>query len=323
MRSAAQRFRSLQGINTAIAFAVLFAIFAVFTRNHVFLNPRNLTTMARLMPDLGMVVLGVGILMIAGEFDLSISSVLPFCSYVFVQYLIAGMLPLFALLLTVPVGAVMGLFNGIIVSKTKLPSFIITLSTMMFLKGLLFGISRMMPISVNRYLDPDMAFVRAFTGSVGPIPAAFVWFIGIAVVLGLILKKHKFGNWVYAVGSNQDAARAMGINVDLVKIVLYVLIGVLAALGGIIQATRLGSFSATQAVKFELLAIAAVVVGGTSLRGGVGNMWSIVLGLIIIKTIENGLILMRVPVFGIDAFIGVAVIIFVIINEMVTRRAST
>ena len=322
MKNAVRKFGTIQGLNTAVTMVAVFAIFAIFTPNHVFINPRNLTTVARLMPDLGIITLGVGILMLAGEFDLSVSSVLPICSYVFVQYLIAGMLPLPALLLTIPVGAALGFFNGLIVAKAKLPSFIITLSTMLFLKGLLFGLSKMMPISLNKYLDPDMAFVKAFTGSVGPIPAAFIWLIGIALILGIFLRRNKVGNWIYAIGSNQEAARAMGIKIGAVKIGLYMLIGVLAAVGGIIQATRLGSFSATQAVGFELKAIAAVVVGGTSLRGGVGSMWSIFLGLIIIKIIENGLILMRVPVFGIDAFIGVAVILFVILNDMLNRRAG-
>jgi ribose/xylose/arabinose/galactoside ABC-type transport system permease subunit len=101
-----------------------------------------------------------------------------------------------------------------------------------------------------------------------------------------------------------------------------VLIGVLCAFIGIVQATRLGSFAATQGHRFELQAIAAVVVGGTSLRGGVGSMLGIVLGLFIIKGLENGLILMQVPVFGVETFIGMAVILFVIINELLNRRMA-
>lgn len=323
MKEVAKKYRSMQGLNTLITFVVVVAVFAIFTPKHLFIDSRNLASMARLLPDLGFVALGVGILMIAGEFDLSVSSVLPFCSYVFTLYLMGGMLPLPALILTLPVGAALGFMNGIIVTKTRLPSFIITLSTMMFLKGLLFGLSKMMPISLNRYLDPDMAFVRALTGKVGPIPVQFLWLLGFALLLGFFLRRNKVGNWVYAIGSNEQAARAMGIRVDIVKIGLYMLIGLLCAVGSIIQATRLGSFAATQGVGFELKAIAAVVVGGTSLRGGVGSMWSIFLGLLIIKTLETGLILMRVPVFGVEAFIGVAVIIFVIINEFLNRRSAT
>lgn len=114
----------------------------------------------------------------------------------------------------------------------------------------------------------------------------------------------------------------MGVNVGLVKIALYMLIGLLCAFVSVMQATRLVSFAATQGVGFELKAIAAVVVGGTSLRGGVGSMWSIFLGLLIVKTLETGLILMRVPVFGVDAFIGMAVILFVILNDFLNRRTA-
>jgi simple sugar transport system permease protein len=312
----------LRSINTSVTFAVVVLVFALFTPDHLFVNPRNLAAVAKLAPDLGMVALGVGLLLIAGEFDLSVSSILPFCSFIFAILLGAGMLPLPALLLVLPIGAAMGFINGAIVVRTGLPSFIITLSTMMFWRGVLFGISRMMPRSINRYFEEDSLFEAVFTGQIGLIPVQVIWLIGIAIVLGIILHRHKFGNWIYAVGSNQDAARAMGINVGLVKILLYVLIGVLCAFIGIVQATRLGSFAATQGHRFELQAIAAVVVGGTSLRGGVGSMLGIVLGLFIIKGLENGLILMQVPVFGVETFIGMAVILFVIINELLNRRMA-
>lgn len=319
------KIRSIQttlSINTAVAFIIAVIIFTFFTPNFLFIDPRNLASMAKLTPDLGLVALGVGILMIAGEFDLSVSSILPLCSFVFVQYLMAGMHPLLAMLLIFPIGIGAGFLNGILVSKTKLPSFIITLSTMLFWKGFLFGVSRMMPISINRYLNNYPAFQNFLTGKLGPFPVQFVWLVGIAVFLGIILRRNKFGNWIYAVGSNQEAARAMGINISLVKTSLYMIIGVLCAFSSIMQATRLGSFAATQAVGYEFKAIAAVVVGGTSLRGGVGSMWGIFLGILIVKTLETGLILMRVPVFGVDAFIGVAVIIFVIMNEYLNRRST-
>ena len=317
------RIRTIQNmgsINTAIAFVGVVAVFSIFTPGHLFIDPRNLASMAKLTPDLGLVALGVGILMIAGEFDLSVSSVLPLCSFVFVRYLMAGMHPLLALFLIFPIGLAAGFLNGILVSKTGLPSFIITLSTMLFWKGFLFGLSRMMPISINRYLNEYPRFQAALIGTVGPVPVQIIWLLGIAVFLGIILRKHRFGNWIYAVGSNQQAARAMGINITLVKTSLYMIVGVLCAFSSVIQATRLGSFAATQAVGYELKAIAAVVVGGTSLRGGVGSMWGIFLGIFIVKTLETGLILMRVPVFGVEAFIGIAVILFVILNEYLNRR---
>ena len=115
-------------------------------------------------------------------------------------------------------------------------------------------------------------------------------------------------------------ARAMGIRVEYVKTACYMLVGVLCAWAAVMQAVRLGSFAATQGIGFELKSIAAVVVGGTSLTGGVGSMLGIFLGLFIIQSLENGLILLQVPVFGVEVFIGAAVILFVILNNFTSRQ---
>lgn len=277
--------------------------------------------MAKLTPDIGIVALGIGILMIAGEFDLSIASIIPFCSFIYTQLIMSGVDPLLAFILILPVGASFGLINGLIVVSTGLPSFIITLSTMLFWRGLLFGLSHLRPISILKYVS-DSSIAKVLVGQVGPIPNQIIWFLLFAVILGLILHQTKFGNWIYATGSNKEAARAMGVNVRLVKTVCYMIIGVLCAWTAVMQAVRLGSFFATQGIGFELKTIAAVVVGGTALTGGVGSMLGIVLGIFIIRIVENGLILLQVPVFGVELFIGVAVVVFVLLNTYVNRRIA-
>lgn len=312
---------TIYGLNTAITFIVTFLIFSLFTPNNIFLDPRNLASMAKLTPDIGVVAIGIGILMIAGEFDLSIVSIIPFCSYIYTKLIMSGVDPLLAFILILPVGASFGLINGLLVVSTGLPSFIITLSTMLFWRGLLFGISHMMPISILRYTS-DSIIKPILVGEVGPIPVQIIWFLLFAVILGLMLHQMKFGNWIYATGSNQEAARAMGVNVRFVKTVCYMIIGVLCAWTAVMQAVRLGSFAATQGIGFELKTIAAVVVGGTALTGGVGSMLGIVLGIFIIRIVENGLILLQVPVFGVELFIGVAVVVFVLLNTFVNRRLA-
>lgn len=309
------------GLNTAITFIVTFLIFSIFTPNNIFLDPRNLASMAKLTPDIGVVALGIGILMIAGEFDLSIVSIIPFCSYIFTLLIMNGMDPLIAFILIFPVGASFGLINGLLVVSTGLPSFIITLSTMLFWRGLLFGISHMMPISILKYIS-DSSIKTLLVGQVGPIPNQIIWFLLFALILGLLLHQTKFGNWIFATGSNQEAARAMGINIGMVKTICYMIIGVLCAWTSVMQAVRLGSFAATQGIGFELKTIAAVVVGGTALTGGVGSMLGIVLGIFIIRIVENGLILLQVPVFGVELFIGVAVVVFVLLNSYMNRRIA-
>jgi len=309
-------------INTPIVFVAIVLFFIIFTPNHLFIDLRNLASMGKLIPDLGIVALGVGMLMICGEFDLSIASLIPLCSYFFATFLMKGINPALALIILLPVGAALGFINGTIVVKTGLPSFIITLSTMMFWRGVVFILSRMSPISTTKYIKPYPYFEKMLTGTIGRFPLQVIWFVGIAIIFGILLHFTKFGNWIFATGSSKGAARAMGINTNMVKTICYMIIGVLCAFVGTLQAVRLGSFFATQGVGFELKAIAAAVVGGTSLRGGVGNVLNIFLGVLIIKFIENGLILMKVPVFGVEAFIGLAIILFVIINNFIQRQTT-
>jgi simple sugar transport system permease protein len=313
-------FRS--SANTLITFALLTAFFVIFTPNHMFLDPRNLTSVWRLLPDLGIIALGIGLLMICGEFDLSVSSTIPLSSFCFATLATSGMSPALAFGLALLLGAMLGLVNGILVVRTNMPSFIITLATMMFWRGVTYVISGMAPIRITGVTNEHAWFRDIFTGFVGPVPAQIIWFLGLAAILGALLQFHRVGNWVYATGSNRAAARAMGINTGAVIIGLYVLTGLLCVLVGVMQSVRSGGFASTQGASYELLALAAVAVGGVPFKGGVGTVLNILLGVLIIKFLSNGLILMNVPVFGIDVFVGAAIVLFVILNNFVQRRMA-
>jgi len=204
---------SYRVLSTLVAFGGLLLFFAFFTPRHLFVSSRNLELLSKLAPDLGIVALGVGLLMICGEFDLSISSILPFCSYVFVLLLKGGVNLIFIPFITIATGALLGFLNGVLTVKGGIPSFIATLGTMMFWRGVLYVFSKMSPIAIRLYLKSDSFFVHIFTGKLaGIIPVQIVWFIGIGIFLGILLHFHRFGNWVYATGDNKEAARAMGIN---------------------------------------------------------------------------------------------------------------
>lgn len=308
-------------ISVVVVFSGMIAIFAIFTPNNVFLNPGNFNSIGQIMPELGIISLGIGILMISGEFDLSVTSQIPLCSYVIVVLLKAGLglgviLPVVFLL-----GLALGLINGLITTKGGLPSFIVTLGTMMFWRGVVFLWSNRAPVSLYGLIPKESIIEDIFTTKVfGLVPVQMFWFVGIATILWSILHFHKFGNWIYSTGGNRRAAKAMGIDVDMVKIVSFMNVGALSAIVAIIQIFRLGSFSATQARGFALRAIAAAVVGGVSLWGGVGSMLGIFLGALTIQILANGLILMRVPVFGVDTFIGAAVVVFVLVNTYLERK---
>jgi simple sugar transport system permease protein len=295
-------------------------VFIFFTPNNIFLKIENLGALGKLTPDLGIIALGAGILMISGEFDLSVGSIIPTSSFVFVKLLEWGT-PLIAILfITLFTGALMGFFNGILVVKGNIPSFIATLGTMMFWRGILYVSCRMMPIGIRAYLETGSWLERMFTGVLGKgIPVQIVWFLGLSIALGLLLHFHKFGNWIFVTGDNKIAARSMGINTGMVKTVCYIIVGVLCSLMSMMQALRIESFAATQGIGFELKAIASSVVGGTALTGGIGSILGIFLGTLTIQILENGLILMGAPVFGINAFIGVGIILFAILNIYVER----
>jgi simple sugar transport system permease protein len=141
-------------------------------------------------------------------------------------------------------------------------------------------------------------------------------------VLGIIVHFHRFGNWIFVTGDNKTAARAMGIETGKVKTICYMIVGILCSFMGMMQALRIESFAANQGIGFELKAIASAVVGGTALMGGMGSIPGIFLGTLTIQIIENGLILMGAPAFGINAFIGAGIILFAIFNIYITRFSS-
>ncbi|MFW6138911.1 MAG: ABC transporter permease [Spirochaetota bacterium] len=305
---------------TLSVFIILIVIFIFFTPAHVFIRPTNLGALGKLLPDLGIIALGVGILMISGEFDLSVASIIPMSSFVFVKMLSWQSPLVMALFVTLITGAVMGVFNGLLVVKGKIPSFIATLGTMMFWRGVLYVSCRMMPIGLRAYLEPGSWLEKLLVGKLADvIPNQIIWFLVFSLLLGVILHYHRFGNWVYVTGDNRTAARAMGINTNRVKVGCFVIVGTLCSFMSMMQALRIESFAATQGIGYELKAIASAVVGGTSLMGGRGSMLGIVLGTLTIQVLENGLILMGAPVFGINAFIGAGIILFAVLNTYVER----
>ncbi|MCX6090921.1 MAG: ABC transporter permease [Candidatus Atribacteria bacterium] len=316
-----RRFYSFRSSSTLVVFVTLVVVFSIFTPNHIFINERNIAALGKLFPDLGIIALGIGVLMICGEFDLSVGSVLPFCSFIFAQQMIADFSPFVSFFVSLLVGAILGLINGIITVKTKMPSFITTLGTLMFWRGILYVWSKMMPMSIRTFVPSGSPFQKLMAGNLNAyIPVQVIWFAIFAVILSILLHFHRFGNWIYSTGDNRDAAHAMGIRTDLVKIICFMIVGVLCGFSACMQSVRLGSFAATQGVGFEFKAISACVIGGTSLRGGIGSMTGIFLGALTIPIIDNGLILMRVPVFAISAFIGLATILFVLLNNYIERK---
>jgi len=164
------------------------------------------------------------------------------------------------------------------------------------------------------------AFHNLFTGDVAGVPVQFLWFILIAVVSALILNHHRFGNHIYATGGNVEAAKAMGVNTNRTKVICFMLVGVLSAFAGVLRASRVRGFYTQQGTGMELMAIAAAVVGGTSLFGGVGNIIGVTLGILTIIFLEYGLIMVRLPGFWYRIVLGIIITAVVIMDKILKQR---
>ncbi|MEM4005011.1 MAG: ABC transporter permease [Desulfurococcaceae archaeon] len=292
-----------------IILVCLLIIFSIAS-NYRFLSYENLRAISRLLPDLGIVAIGIALLMVSGEFDLSISSQIPLCSFLMMQMLMGGFGEIPSFLITVCVGAVLGFINAVITIKGRIPSFITTLGTMLLWRGVVYVASGMMPIALRPYLPEYSLLKDILVSEIFGVPIQIIWFGVIALILGLILHRHKFGNWIYATGDNPSAARAMGINTTITKTICFMIVGVLSALASIMQILRVGSFFSRAGEGWELKAIAAAVLGGTSLRGGIGSMYGAVLGAFAIILIENAITILRIDYFWTYIVQGAIIVLY-------------
>jgi simple sugar transport system permease protein len=229
-----------------------------------------------------------------------------------------GWNPLACLLIGIAAGVFIGFLNGVITTKIGIPSFITTLGTMMAWRGTVLLLSSGFPQSYQR----DLPVAQFFTGKVSGFPIQFLWFILFAVIIWIILENTRFGNWTYVTGGNKNAAIAMGIPVDRVKIINFMVLGGLTALAGAIQVFRMGSAYSIAGTGMELSAIGATVIGGTMLAGGSGTIIGTVMGTIIIFSVENIIILSRAPAFWFKTFVGIIVIAAVTAHILIRGRKT-
>ncbi len=307
--------------------AVLLALVigsAIFTPQHTFVGIANLRTLMALGAEFAVIPLGIGVLMIAGEFDLSVGSILAVCAFVFTMTLEALGNAFLATLVALICGTLLGALNGLIVVRGNIVSFIATLGTMLSLRGLTEILSRGIVRTVLVAEHP--VFLAVTTGQVGGIfPAQAIWFLLIAAFLYFVLGRSRFGNWIYATGDNVQAARAMGIHTGTVKIICFAGVGLLCALAAVLQTARLTAFSVHMGEGWELRAVAAAVVGGASLQGGRGSMLGIFLGTLIIVVVDNMISQLRLAyewtyiVFGLVTLGAVLLDLFI---EGQIQRAS-
>jgi ribose transport system permease protein len=308
-----------------LAFAGLLVIFAVFSvLSPYFLTKDNVLGILLATGVNGVLALGVTFVIITGGIDLSVGTVMTLSAVMTGVAVTNAGLPIpVGIVAGLATGMICGLVNGLVIARMKVPPFIATLGMMMIARGLSLVISGVKPI----YFNDTPVFRQLTMGSVVgavipglPIPNAVLVLFGAALVAAFILAKTVLGRYAIAIGSNEEATRLSGVNVANWKTAIYALCGLFAGLAGVMIASRLNSAQPALGAGYELDAIAAVVIGGTSLSGGEGTILGTIIGAFIISTLTNGLRILGVPQEWQMVVTGVIVILAVYLD--ILRRRS-
>lgn len=304
---------------------VLLVVLAVafYVADKAFLSTMNVSNMLSVVPTLGIMALGMTLLITSGEMDLSMGAVFGFCPVaMFILYnqgvmafeVAAGLVLVMALLI--------GLTNGLLVTKLRTSSFIITIGMMLVVRGIALYISNGFPQATWRVESWIKGVVIGQIAQVGEFKllSSLLWFIGLVIVLHFVLNNLRFGNWIMATGGNFRAARARGVNTDRVKIILFMLTALLAGFAGIMDSIRVESAYPIAGTGYELEIIAMVVIGGTLLYGGRGTILGTVVGVFLLRTIRNGIIVVGVPGLAYNIFVGAIIIAMMVAHSTIERR---
>lgn len=304
------------GIIVALFILCLFLSLNPVTKDS-FLTTKNVFNVLRQISSNLFLACGMTMVIILGGIDLSVGSIIALSGCIAAGGVVRYNLPLpVALIMGLMVGLIAGMFNGAVISKTKIPAFIVTLATMNIAKGLAYVYTGGSPV---RVVTKEWQFLGA--GYIGSIPTPVIILLIVLIVTGLIMNKTKIGRHIYAVGGNAQAAIFSGIRVAKVKFFVHAYSGLMAGLAGIILASRMYSGQPTAGEGAEMDAIAAVVVGGTSMAGGSGRIGGTIIGGLIIGVLNNGLNLLNVNSFWQYVVKGTVILLAVFIDFIKNRRA--
>ena len=305
-----------------LAFASLVVIGIFFSvASSTFLTYGNIVNVLFSTVVIGLLALGTTFVIITGGIDLSIGTGMALCAVMAGQFIVNWHIPWpVGVLLTVLFGGLIGLVNGVNVARLGLPPFIATLAMMLVAQGLALVVSHSAPI----YFNDSPGYLQLSTGNLIPgvnFPNAVLVLVLATVVAGILIRRTVLGRYTFAIGSNEEATALSGINVARWKIIIYTLAGLFTGLAGVMISARLGSAQPATGAGYELQAIAAVVIGGTSLAGGKGSIVGTVIGALIISVLNNGLQLMSIPQEWQNVILGV-VILIAVYADMARKRAT-
>lgn len=291
---------------------LLILVVIITILNNGFIAPNNILNLLRQVSINGLIAFGMTFVILTGGIDLSVGSILALSSALTAILITSGVDPVLALCLGALIGTLLGAVNGLLVTFGKMAPFIATLATMTIFRGLTLVVTNGNPIT---NLGDNFWFQVFGKGYFFGIPVPAVTMLLAFGVLYFLLHKTVFGKNTYAIGGNEKAAFISGIKVDKVKILIYSISGLMAALAGGILTSRLNSAQPTAGTSYELDAIAAVVLGGTSLTGGKGRIFGTLIGVLIIGVLNNGLNLLGVSSFYQQVIKGIVILIAVLIDR--------
>ncbi len=281
-----------------------------------FLSATNIINVIRQNVTIGIVACGVQLVLLCGEVDLSLGSVAAFAGCFAAMTQVATGSTLLALLTGVVIGGIIGFLNGLVITQCAIPSFIMTLASQQAARGAILAITKAKPISNLGN------FSKFGQGYLGPIPIPILIWIVILILTGFILNKMRFGRYVYAVGGNKAAAQASGIKVKKIVTRCFTYTGLLSGLGGVVLMGRVNSGQPTGGEQLEFDAITAVIIGGTSMSGGVGNIYGTIAGALFVGFLINIMTLLNVSAYYQQIVKGVIIALAVIIDVKVRNGSK-
>jgi ribose transport system permease protein len=276
-----------------------------------FSDTNNLINVFKQVSIIAILAAGMTVVILTGGIDLSVGSTVALSGVISVMLSERGINPIVAMLSGVVVGYLAGAINGFFTAKTKLPSFIVTLGSFTYVRGIAYVISGGYPIVLSSGI-----FKFFGSGTILAIPTPIYIMFIVYIVMFIVLKYTMFGRHVFAIGGNEEAARLTGIKVEKTLINVYAISGLLSGLAGVVLAGRLFSGQPTAGLGYELDAIAAVVLGGTSLTGGVGRIQSTIIGVLIMGVISNGLTLLDVSYYWQLVVKGAVILAAVLLDRL-------
>lgn len=308
-----------------IALIVLFVFFSIATPQ--FVKTKNLLNILRQVSQLGIMSMGMTMVLVSGEFDLSVGSIFGVSALLTGTFATLGVPIWIAIILGILVGVLIGIINGVLVSYGKIPSFIVTLGMLNIARGVGLVVTGGLVVAMNEnsVADPGLETFFFWGGGgkiAGTVPIMVIYFILIAILAYIFFHKTIMGFRMKAVGGNANAAKVAGINVNVVKTMAFAIVGGLSAVSGIITLAFLQNVQGTTGQGMELNVIAATVIGGTSVSGGEGTIIGTIIGVLIMGILNNGLILLGIPSFVQKILVGAVIIGSVALDTWTKQKRS-